>query len=238
MVRFTQQWSDHEGIDRVSSPANIHAGVPQGAILSPLLFSFYVNDKTRASASVCDIKSVIADDTLAFVSSPTASVLQANLQGAADVFSCWFGEWQLTVNTAKTVSLVIRSQNMPPCTLSIRIDNKPVEQRGKHRHLGVTFSSTLRWAEHSDSIIYNASRNLGVLPWLRRTLTPAVLLDVYTTCIRPTLNTPTSSGVAFRNLNVLVWSAANAVRLILLQASALWQTFRVISCLHVLVYAH
>ena len=81
--------------------------------------------------------------------------------------------------------MVIRSQNMPLCTLSI--NNKPVEQRDTHRHLGVTFLSTLQWAEHIDSIIYNASRKLGVLRQLRRTLTPAVLLDVYTTCIRPTL---------------------------------------------------
>ena len=85
--------------------------------------------------------------------------------------------------TTKTVSMVIRSQNMPPCTLSIRINDKPVEQRDTHRHLGVTFSSTLRWAEHIDCIIYNASRKLGVLRRLRRTLTPAVLLDIYTTCI-------------------------------------------------------
>ena len=171
---------------RVSSPAKIHAGVPQGAILSPLLFSIYVNDITRASASVCDIN-LFADDTLAFVSSPTASALQAKLQLTADVISCWFSEWHLTVNTTKTVSMVIRSQNMPPCTLSIRINDKPVEQRDTHRHLGVTFSSTLRWAEHINSIIYNASRKLGVLRRLRRTLTPAVLLDIYTTCIRPTL---------------------------------------------------
>ena len=104
-----------------------------------------------------------------------------------DVISCWFSEWHLTVNATKTVSMVIRSQNMPPCTLSIRINDKPVEQRDTHRHLGVTFSSTLRWTEHIDSIIYNASRKLGVLQRLRRTLTPAVLLDIYTTCIRPTL---------------------------------------------------
>ena len=92
------------------------------------------------------------------------------------------------------------------------MNDKPVEQRDTHRHLGVTFSSTLRWAEHIDCIIYNASRKLGVLRRLRRTLTPAVLLDIYTTCIRPTL-APTSSGVAFQTLIVLVWSAANAVRL-------------------------
>ena len=221
---------------RVSSPAEIHAGVPQGAILSPLLFSIYVNDITRASASVCDIN-LFADDTLAFVSSPTASALQAKLQLAADVISCWFSEWHLTVNTTKSVSMVIRSQNMPPCTLSIRINDKPVEQRDTHRLLGVTFSSTLRWAEHVDCIIYNASRKLGALRRLRRTLTPAVLLDIYTTCIRPTLE--------YANL---VWCGLSKsdcarlercqLRLASLLASALSQTFHVISCLHVQVYAH
>ena len=43
------------------------------------------------------------------------------------------------------------------------------------------------------------------------------------------LITPTSSGVAFQNLIVLVWSAANAVRLVSLLPIALLQKFRVIS---------
>ena len=127
-------------------------------------------------------------------------------------------------------------------TVDQRINNKLVEQRDTNRRLGVTFSSTLRWPEHINSIIYNASRKLGILRRLRRTLTPAVPLDFSTT--QPAFdrlsNTPTSSGVAFRdrNLIVLVWSAANAVRLVSLLASGLLQTLRVISCLHVQVCAH
>ena len=74
------------------------------------------------------------------------------------------------------------------------------QNRDKHGYnLGVTFSSTLRWAEHIDCIIYNASRKLGVLRRLRRTLTPAVLLDIYTTCIRPTLE--------YANLVTSIWAA-------------------------------
>ena len=47
----------------VSALEYLHAGVPQGAILSPLLFSLYMNDIT---ASTCGDVNLFADDTSAF----------------------------------------------------------------------------------------------------------------------------------------------------------------------------
>ena len=46
----------------VSQPAPLHGSVPQGAILSPLLFSIYVNDRSSGGSN-----NLFADDTSSYV---------------------------------------------------------------------------------------------------------------------------------------------------------------------------
>ena len=82
----------------VSALEYLHAGVPQGAILSPLLFTLYVNDIT---ASTCGDVNLFADDTSAFTVSDSAQNLQLSLQTVANDLSSWFKSWALTINVEK-----------------------------------------------------------------------------------------------------------------------------------------
>ena len=109
-----------------SVPAEIGAGVPQGAILGPLLFSVYVKD--ISSATPASNINLFADDTSAYVSSQAPSVLNSDLQTAADSLSSWFSRWHLSVYPAKTVCMVLRSTGMPPCQLNIKINGNHITQ--------------------------------------------------------------------------------------------------------------
>ncbi len=169
-----------------SPPAEIQAGVPQGAILSPLMFSIYINDIVYTAAPVCDIN-LFADDTSASVVSKSPTELNNKLQIAADSISRWFDRWFLVVNTAKTVSMAIRSRGMPHCSLSLTINDQTIPQCDSHRHLGIVISSTLSWREHTRMITCKAAQKIGLMRRLRRSLTPTVLLAIYRACIRPTL---------------------------------------------------
>ena len=76
----------------VSALEYLHAGVPQGAILSPLLFTLYMNDIT---ASTCGDVNLFADDTSAFTVSDSAQNLQLSLQTVAnDLSSLNHGHWR------------------------------------------------------------------------------------------------------------------------------------------------
>ncbi len=183
-------------VDCFMSPlAAVEAGVPQGAILSPLLFSVYINDLVSAASlsedskhgtSRCEIN-MFADDTLACVSSPREAGLNLQLQLAADTISKWFDLWRLSVNTSKTVCMVLRSRRMPPCSLTIFIHSVAVPQVQNHRHLGITFTEYLSWSDHVTNIINRASSKIGLLRRLRYRITPNVIRDLYIYCIRPTL---------------------------------------------------
>ena len=84
----------------LSAPAILHAGVTQGAILSPLLVSIYMNDIPAKHST-----NLFADDTSSFVVDRSESGLLIKLQERTDLLCDWFAKWLLTVNApSMTVS--------------------------------------------------------------------------------------------------------------------------------------
>ena len=157
---------------RTSAPADIGAGVPQGAILSPLLFSVYVND--ISSATPASNINLFADDTSSYVSSQSPSVLNSDLQTTADSLSSWFSRWHNRF-TQPTQSQVLRSTGMPPCQLNIKINGNHITQVTRHRHLGVTFNERLSWKDHVHDVIKKSAKKIGLLRRLSRQLCPGSL---------------------------------------------------------------
>ena len=114
--------------------ADLHAGVPQGAILSPLLFSVFINDLPQHVPS-SDIN-LFVDDTLASVQATSASALTVGLRAAVAECSAWFDRWHLTVNDKKSELLIIRSKNMKS-SLSLTLNDAAIPQVSTHKHLGL-----------------------------------------------------------------------------------------------------
>ena len=83
---------------------NVEAGIPQGSILGPLLFLFYINDIVEHIES--DIN-LFADDTslLELVSDPVVSVQR--VQGDLITLENWAKKWRVTFNASKTDLLII-----------------------------------------------------------------------------------------------------------------------------------
>ena len=94
----------------VSTPVCLEAGVPQGAILSPLLFLVYMNDISHATSTNASVN-LFADDTSLFVSAKTPASLQSRLQAAVTDLGVWFGKWALSINQAKSALLILCGRN-------------------------------------------------------------------------------------------------------------------------------
>ena len=168
----------------VSEIASLKAGVPQGAILSPLLFIVHMNDIVDATSASTNL---FADDTSTFVADRSSAALQSRVQVVVSNLEVWFDKWALTVNTLKSALMVFtpRCKSIPQ--LDIHIYKQPIPQVVSHKHLGVFFNSHLSWSEHVTYVIGKASKKIGLLQCLRKRLDPLVLRTVYVTCIRPTL---------------------------------------------------
>ena len=82
--------------------SEIHAGVPQGSVLGPLLFLIYINDIQSNVQSSCFL---FADDSFLLeeiTGSPDVSALHLN-QDLQSIMS-WSKQWLVTMNESKTKS--------------------------------------------------------------------------------------------------------------------------------------
>ena len=94
----------------ISSVEHLHAGVPQYAILSPLLFSLYMNDITAFTNGDVNL---FADDTSAFTVPDSVADLQCSQQAVADELSFWFSNRAMTINVSKTAVIIGSAEALP-----------------------------------------------------------------------------------------------------------------------------
>jgi len=120
-----------------------NAGVPQGSVLGPLLFLIFINDIEN------EIKSdmtLFADDCSLI--KPYYDLNVANICLNSDLVKIgnWAERWMVNFNFAKTVFINF-SNKINKSSLQL-VFNNPVVEVFEHKHLGLTFSSDMKWSKH------------------------------------------------------------------------------------------
>ena len=162
----------------------IHAGVPQGSILGPLLFLLYINDIVNEIGS--NIR-LYADDTSLFIivenPNQAAEILNSDLLK----ISRWANLWLVKFNPNKNeVMLISRKTNTlahPPIIMM----NQQIQDVQFHKHLGVYFSADCSWHQHIDYIKQKAWTRLNIMRKLKFDLDRKSLETIYISFIRPIL---------------------------------------------------
>ncbi|CAB4031941.1 Hypothetical predicted protein [Paramuricea clavata] len=146
-----------------SSARPITHGVPQGAILSPLLFCIYINDLPRSIQS-CNLDSYVDDSKLyksfcIYDLEQTTINLEADLQIAAK----WCLEHQLLINPEKTKFLVVGSRPMlqnVPTEISLTFLGKTIRPVLLAKDLGINLDSYLSYDDHISKLVSSCMRKL------------------------------------------------------------------------------
>ena len=153
-----------------SSSGLIHHGVPQGSILGPLLFCFFINDlplHLSGENVMCDI---FADDTTIHTPDKDITVVSKRLQQSLQEVSSWCNTNCMVLNPSKTECMTITTRQkhqLGPLSLRLSLNDTTIKQVDQHRLLGLTVDSTLQWKPHVNSICKSVSRNLFMLAKLR-----------------------------------------------------------------------
>ena len=130
---------------KFSSMQSIVAGVPQGSILGPILFLFYINDlpmhpKVRLA--------FFADDTALLADSWNQNQALKYLQEYVKDLEKYYNTWKIKINVAKT-ELIIFTRNTRKQKLSeIKMNDTIVEMKDQVKYLGVILDKKLSYTAH------------------------------------------------------------------------------------------
>ena len=182
-----------DGATSASFP--VASGVPQGSILSPILFLLFINDLLHTPSSLIQ---AFADDSTLHVSSsfhsPPSSdtrfqsrtTLSSTLNSDLERISEWGSQNLVNLNASKTQFLAISLSHSPPNN-SVFFQNIEIFPLHSINILGVQIASNLSWKEHIVQISKSASKKLGVLFRCRNVFSSHQLLKLYVCLIRPCL---------------------------------------------------
>ena len=123
----------------------VKTGVHQGSVLGPLLFLLHNND---ISDKLISLSRLFADD-----SSQYNTELKETINHDFEELVVWSKKWKVKFNLDKTKLWCIGK--IWKISISVIL---PVES---HNHLGVTFASNAKWAQHIDNICKTALKEIN-----------------------------------------------------------------------------
>ena len=127
---------------KISSPKNVSTGVPQGGVLSPLIFVLFVSDLQDWLAH--STAPTYADDTSTATSSSTMDETIKNMEEDANSVLRYMASNGLVANAKKTSFLLLNCKQAGT-DVSIRIGSNNVVRESSATLLGIKFEDSQQW---------------------------------------------------------------------------------------------
>jgi ribonuclease HI len=138
-------------------------GLPQGSVLAPILFLFYINELADCLPPE-PVTSIYADDVTILTTAREPEEAQRAAQRTVDTVVAWSHTWKLNLNATKSeVSFFSRIPGDSNWEPTIRIDGNTIGFAPRPRLLGVILDRNLTFAEHTDTVVRKATAKLRML---------------------------------------------------------------------------
>jgi hypothetical protein len=168
----------------------MRAVVAQGGLVSPVLFSLYVNDLPTPSQHF--ELAQYADDTAVIATSRNPYLLVGYLEAYLGRLEFWLRHWRIAINVSKsTVMLFAKAMRRVRQPRPMQFLEEPIEWIETARYLGVTLDMRLTWSVHVNQVRKEAAQRLGMrCPLLNRRsgLSDRHGVPLYKQLIRPMMD--------------------------------------------------
>ena len=129
------------------------AGVPQGSVLSPLLFLIYVNDLPKPHHRQ-NSKSQFADDTVLWAASKNIQFAAKLLCKDLRKLAKWCAKWRIKLNPEKTKVIIFSRSSLAKNSEPIlKLYGERLKIYPQVKFLGITFDSNFTFKKHFEEIL-------------------------------------------------------------------------------------
>jgi len=174
----------------LSSRYGVENGVPQGSVISPLLFNIAVSDiPSQVTESGVKI-SQFADDIALWKTHKNILFAGKKVHQGLTAIVDWCGNWGFQLSPQKTVGVLFTQKKSTP-KLEIKIDGKDVQFKKEARFLGLIFDDKLSWKKHLDYVQDRCKKRLNLLRCISGSTWGAdgpLLLRLYKALIVPVID--------------------------------------------------
>ena len=132
------------------------SGVPQGSVLSPLLFNVMLHDFPLIKSPGTTL--LYADDISVLL--PAYSSMEAStlLQSYLNEVSAWCTSWRFSMAAAKCSLIVFSRKRKPDAPVHLYLDGQLIPQVDQVKFLGLIFDSKLSWKQHINYVVNKCVR--------------------------------------------------------------------------------
>lgn len=167
----------------------VNRGLPQGSVLSPILYNIYTYDLEASFNNPVSILQY-ADDLLIYLSNHSIQNSCLALSLALLDLKSWMDQNGLDLSLSKS-AVVLFTRKKSPQPLTVFYNNNPLPVKKEFKYLGVIFDSKLTGGPHCEYVSAKCEKHLNILRCLRGVwwgAHPQSLKLVYNAIIRSILD--------------------------------------------------
>lgn len=140
---------------------DIQAGVPQGSVLGPILYSLYTADLPEMEELTT---ATFADDTAILARNSDPQLASEVLQKGLNKITDWMSEWRIKASATKSVQVTftLRKGNCPP----VKLGDSYLPHNDTVKYLGLHLDRRLTWQHHIKNKRAQMNMKFRNLSWI------------------------------------------------------------------------